>query len=116
MSEYQRLYDLINQKTRLYDGRVMGIVQCHYDKLATHLLDNGVRALPCQIGDEVFCIRYDRKRKPFVKKLIVHTITICSNDKYAVFTTKEDWWNQTVFATEEEAEQKIMERMVAIGA
>lgn len=65
--------------------------------------------LPCEIGQTVYCIRYDKARKPFVKPLGVCSVTVWGKGGLTVFTTKEDSWGVTAFATPEEAEAKLRE-------
>jgi hypothetical protein len=62
------------------------------------------------VGDTVYCIRYDKARKPYVKPLEVHTITVWRSKNFSVFTTKEEIWNKSAFATKEEAESALAER------
>ena len=71
------------------------------------LLENGVIAPPCKVGQTVYCIRYDKARKPFVKPLGVLSITTYGKGGFTVFTTKEDTWGKTAFATAEEAEKAL---------
>lgn len=65
--------------------------------------------LPCKIGHTVYCIRYDKARKPFVKPLGVCSVAVWGKGGFTVFTTKEDSWGVTAFATIEEAEAKLRE-------
>lgn len=65
--------------------------------------------LPCAVGQTVYCIRYDKARKPFVKPLGVCSVTVWGKGGFTVFTTKEDSWGVTAFATLEEAEAKLRE-------
>lgn len=65
--------------------------------------------LPCAVGQTVYCIRYDKARKPFVKSLGVCSVTVWGKGGLTVFTTKEDSWGVTAFATTEEAEAKLRE-------
>ena len=80
------------------------------DAIVDRLLAAGVIVPPCKVGDVVYCIRYDKARKPYVKPLGVHTITVWGNKTFSVFTTKEDIWNRSAFATKEEAEKALKER------
>lgn len=63
--------------------------------------------IPCKAGQTVYCIRYDKARKPFVKPLGVLSITAYGKGGFTVFTTKEDTWGITAFATAEEAEKAL---------
>lgn len=81
---------------------------CEY--LADHLLAEGVIVPPCKVGQTVHCIRYDKARKPFVKPLVVLSITMYGKGGITVFTSKEDTLGKTVFLTREEAEKALAER------
>lgn len=63
--------------------------------------------LPCKVGQTVYCIRYDKARKPFVKPLGILSITAYGKGYFTIFTTKEDTWGITAFATAEEAEKAL---------
>lgn len=78
-------------------------------KVADHLLAEGVIVPPIKVGKTVYCIRYDKARKPIVKPLGVLSITAYGKGKFTVFTTKEDTWGITAFATRSEAEIKLKE-------
>lgn len=65
--------------------------------------------LPCKVGQAVYCVRYDKARKPFVKPLGVLSVTMYGKGGFTVFTTKEDTLGKTVFLTREEAE-RVLER------
>ena len=80
------------------------------ENITDDLLANGVIVPPCKVGDTVYCIRYDKARKPFVKPIGVLSITSFGKGGFTVFTTKEDTWGITAFATAEEAEKAIEER------
>lgn len=80
------------------------------EAIADHLVKNSVTALPCNVGDAVYCIRYDITRKPYVKQLEVLSITIWCKQRITVFTTKEDAWGETAFRTKEEAEKALKKR------
>lgn len=80
------------------------------ENITDDLLANGAILPPCKIGDAVYCIRHDEMRKPYVKRLEVHSIIMWRNKTFSVFTTKEDFWNRTAFTTKEEAEKAIAER------
>ena len=65
--------------------------------------------LPCAVGDTVYCIRYDRSRKPYIKPLRVLSITTYGEDVVTLFTTRDDRLGLTVFLTPEEANKKLKE-------
>jgi parvulin-like peptidyl-prolyl isomerase len=74
---------------------------------ARYLLANGVVVPPVKVGDTVYCIRYDKTRKAFVKPLPVRSVTIWEKGKFTLFTSREDYLGKTVFLTKEEAEQAL---------
>ena len=85
-------------------------VNCVLHNAADHLLANCVITPPCKVGQTVYCIRYDKARKPFVKPLVVLSVTICGKGRFTVFTTKEDTLGKTVFLTKEEAEEALAKK------
>lgn len=82
----------------------------NFGEIADHLLANGVVVLPCKRGDTIYCLRKDKYGTPFVKKLEVRSVTVYGIDRFTVYTTKDDVWGQTAFATFEEAEKALKER------
>lgn len=74
---------------------------------ADHLLANGVVVPPVKVGDTVYCIRYDKTRKAFVKPLPVRSVTIWEKGKITLFTSREDYFGETVFLTKELAEEAL---------
>lgn len=76
-------------------------------RLADHLLAEGVIVPPCKVGQTIYCIRFDKTRKAFVKPLGVLSISAYGKGNFTVFTTKEDTWGITAFATAEEAEKAL---------
>ena len=91
----------------LIQTSVGGCARHWAEVIADHLFAEGVIVPPCKVGDMVYCIRYGKARKPYVKPLEVHTITAWRNGTFSVFTTKEDIWNISAFATKEEAERSL---------
>lgn len=81
----------------------------HAEYLAQHLLNEGVIVPLCKVGQTVYCIRYDRARKPYVKPLGVLSITTYGKGVITLFTTRDDRLGSTAFLTREEAE-KALER------
>jgi hypothetical protein len=79
-------------------------------RVADHILAEGIIVPPCKVGQTVYCIRYDKARKPFVKPIGVLSITSFGKGGFTVFTTKEDTWGITAFSTAEAAEKAIAER------
>jgi hypothetical protein len=80
------------------------------EEIADYLLKNGVIVPPVKVGQTVYCIRYDKARKPFVKPLGVLSVTICGKGEFTIFTTREDMLGKTVFLAREEAEKALAER------
>lgn len=77
---------------------------------ADHLLAEGVIVPPVKVGQTVYCIRYDRARKPYVKPLGVLSITTYGKDVITLFTTRDDRLGLTAFLTREEAEKALERR------
>jgi hypothetical protein len=77
--------------------------------IADQLLANGWILPPCKRGDKIYCIRKDKYGTPFVKELEVRSVTVYGIDRFTVYTTKDDAWGQTAFATFEEAEKALKE-------
>lgn len=96
----ERLIELIQDS-------VHGCARHWAEVIADHLIENGVIVPPCKVGQTVYCIRYDKARKPFVKPLAVLTVTVWGKGKFTVFTTKEEFWCATAFPTREEAEKAL---------
>lgn len=109
MTERERLVEFINNYPCMSTTEDCFIESISED-LADYLLANGVIVPPCKVGDTVFCIRYDKARKPFVKPLEICSIASFGAGKFMVFTTKLDTWGVTAFATKEEAEKALKER------
>lgn len=113
MNERKRLIELLYNIPPMninIGGRRNGKRLMTMQHLADHLLANGVIVPPCKVGQTVFCIRYDKARKPFVKPLEICSIASFGAGKFMVFTTKLDTWGVTAFATREEAEKALAER------
>ncbi len=109
-----RLVELLADNCDMRDRRcVVCDKECQdsrFGKVADHLLSEGIIVPPCKVGQTVYCIRYDKSRKPFVKPIGVLSITSFGKGRFTVFTTKEDTWCITAFATAEEADKAIAER------
>jgi hypothetical protein len=74
------------------------------EEIADYLLAEGVIVTPVKVGQTVYCIRYDRSRKPYVKPLGVLSITTYGKGVFTLFTTRDDRLGLTAFLTREEAE------------
>ena len=94
----------------LIQDSVGGCARHWAELIADHLLAEGVIVPPCKVGQTVYCIRYDKARKPFVKPLGVLSVTICGKGEFTIFTTREDMLGKTVFLTKEEAERALERR------
>lgn len=104
----ERLYELIvDAENTIYREKTYITDTERIEKIADHLLANGVIVPPCKLRDTVYCIRYDKARKPFIKPLEVLSITLFHTGDFAIFTTKEDILGKTVFLTREEAENAL---------
>ena len=86
---------------------VGGCAQYWADVIADKLIAEGVIVPPCKVGDTVYCIRYNLHRKANVKELEVMSVTYCKDGGWMIFTSKNDFWNKTAFATREEAEKHL---------
>ena len=90
------------------------------DRIADHLLTNGVIVLPCKVGDLVYVIRRKEKRNKggywnaicFTKKVMQKAIKDGTAYIDCKRATKTDFSliGKTVFLTKEEAEAKLRER------
>ena len=96
--------------TEMIQNAVGGCAKHWAEVIADHLLANGIIVPPCKVGQTVHCIRYDKARKPFVKPLVVLSITMYGKGGITVFTSKEDTLGKTAFLTREEAEKALAER------
>ena len=107
----ERLIELMQEKCEVIavDNGEFIETTVNWQEIADHLLANGVIVLPCKLRDTVYCIRYDKAKKPFIKPLEVLSITLFHTGDFALFTTKEDILGKTVFLTREEAENALAE-------
>ena len=97
--------------SELIQSAVGGCAKYWADVIADKLIAEGVIVPPCKVGQTVYCIRYDRARKPYVKPLGVLSITTYGKDVVTLFTTREDRLGLTAFLTKEEAEKALAERI-----
>ena len=105
----KRLVELIKQAENNF-GKTGKPVLDIEEYVASHLLAEGIIVPPCKVGDTVYCIRYNRARKPYIKPLEVLSITTYGKDVVTLFTTREDRLGLTSFITSEAAEKAIAER------
>ena len=84
------------------------------ERIADHLIENGVIVLPCQLGSEIYML-VTRHTKSFVfkenKKMVMresqHTIIKQTTFTKSNFFKVIEEFGKTVFLTKEEAEQKL---------
>lgn len=77
-------------------------------EIADFMIDFGVIALPCKVGDTVFCIRKNPYAKGrYVKENEVLRVSFCVDGYISITSTKEDLLGRTVFLTREEAEAAL---------
>lgn len=93
--------------SNMIQSAVGGCAKNWADIIASHLLTEGVIVPPCKVGQTVYCIRYDKARKPYVKPLVVLSVTIWGKGKITLFTTREDTLGATAFLTREDAEKAV---------
>lgn len=98
MTQREKLIDILMSKPYGHSS---------YEEFADYLLKSGVIVPPCKVGNTVYCIRYDKTMKPFIKPLSVVSITVFCDGGFALFTTKEDILGRTVFLTQKEAENVL---------
>lgn len=109
-----RLMELLNETL---DAQYTKSVLITAEHTADHLIENGVRILPCDVGDTVYyldgsiiveskvhCISFGGRYGDY-KGGQIH---IYDSDKDNI-TVKLDNFGKTVFLTKEEAEQKLKE-------
>ncbi len=81
------------------------------EKIADHLIENGVILLPCKVGDTVYYITGIHNR--LIKSAIIEAMTINCDGIYELCVTSENWtfWNNAniFYKTREEAEKKLEE-------
>lgn len=93
--------------SNIIQNAVGGCAKYWADLIAVKLINEGAIVPPCKVGQTVYCIRYNKARQSFVKPLGVLSITTYGKGRFTVFTTKEDTWGITAFATAEEAEKVL---------
>ncbi len=79
------------------------------EKVADHLLANGVIVPPCKVGDTVCKTNGSRIEKFKVARFIISSYGIRAEDLYGVQVALIDNFGKTVFLTKEEAEKKLKE-------
>lgn len=111
MTERERLVEIIET--------AVSIMQNTPEKLADYLLDHGIIAPPCKVGDTVYVVSQtkDRRILPFVNEYEVTSIKVGKRkctiyhemDGY-IKIFKQDEFGKTVFLAREEAEAALAER------
>lgn len=103
MSERERLIEILNNT--LIQGRTLEdrFYKSVIEKIADHLLENGVIVPPVKVGDTVYMIvekraKISREYFHFIKKTKLTFLNLERVLKY---------WGKTVFLTKEEAEKAL---------
>lgn len=80
--------------------------KCYGDRLADHLIENGVIVLPCKVGDTVYCVDTILKT---TEKCKVYGVGFFKDERIQLYVddgeckyVTDNWYN-----TKEEAEQKL---------
>lgn len=114
MEQRKRLAQLLNQKRGAFH-ELFGI-EC--GAIADHLLANGVIVLPDKLGTKVYCLAQPCGGCPGNNEnLTVELIEQCKKcNRWEVIYCDFDYelipeWGKYVFATKEEAEQALKEKM-----
>ena len=88
------------------DGFVGFDVRC--DKIADHLLANGVIVPPCKVGDTVYCL--DTIGNP-INNYVVQNVGITATQGGWGIERSFDDFGKTVFLTKKEAKKALKERV-----
>lgn len=106
ISQKKRLMDLLLGKSIVTDAELNSVVN--------HLIENGVKVVPCQEGDTVYQIlRSQQHKNYFVNMTQITEIRIerkgivCKCIDNTFFFV--DSWGETVFGTPEETEKALKE-------
>lgn len=98
MTERERLIELIS------DAQYLGGLE---EKIADHLLFNGVIVPPCDIGDEIYCVA----GKDMIYKTICYAFSRDAFDNLTIIDEFNGYHlAKQVFLTREEAEAVLKER------
>ena len=106
---YERLTQRTEKGTAVFNNVDIGDIAKKLCEIEDKICEGKMVELPCAVGDTVYCIRYDRSRKPYIKPLRVLSITTYGEDVVTLFTTRDDRLGLTVFLTPEEANKKLKE-------
>ncbi len=115
MTDRERLIELIQT---ILDGVPYGEVTKYTAKnIADYLLDNGVVALPCNVGNTLWILFTvektieSREIESVMQRQKSWTIRFTNGDCFTVWDNAEnEYFGKTVFLTKEEAEQALKER------
>lgn len=97
--------------TRLVSEKLYADAWPTAEKIADHLLENGVVIPPCKIGDEAYAIRTAGDGL-YAKKSVVSQMVFTHDMRVGivVHNVARGFWGKDVFATREEAEAEIARR------
>jgi hypothetical protein len=123
-----RLKDLIIQSTQKCDStdcntcKYWNTNDCGAVRIADHLIANGVILPPCKVGDKVYYINtrphivlrqneiYEAKVVRIIALSLGVSLVIHTRGEYGCCETPDIRdWNETVFLTKAQAEQKLKE-------
>lgn len=123
MTQKERFVDLYvnyylhedeNKQFWLEDYRVDEYLKPEAEKIADYLLQNGVIAPPCKVGDEVWCIYDGEVRRRTIVMIYryrdVEFGCVVETDYGVEYTYNEDEFGFKLFLTKEEAEQALAEQ------
>ena len=80
------------------------------EELADYLLENGIIAPPCKIGDDLWYIDYDNKVE--CAKNNIAKIVYCGNEKFKIIDTdgiSDDIGTRFAYLSKEDAEKALKE-------
>ena len=122
MTEREKLIELLNKQScpspLLCDKncKYAHLQTCYPERVADHLLANGIIVPPCKVGDMVYTIA-GQKKYPKEWKVVglwisadccnIHTVCYVNGKFEASSSFDENWIGKTVFLTKEEAEQAL---------
>ena len=104
MTERERLADMIHKAELKMWGKPVGDDKSQREFIADYLLDHGVIAPPCKVGDIIYAFTYDGKYYMPLK---------VTRRESLVRWMDEDQFGNALFTTREEAEAALAERRKA---
>lgn len=106
----ERLVELIRTSSHELTSRCVGDCGDCAERIADHLIENGVVALPCKVGDVVYCIsgiHINFVEAAIVKEIIINdsgvSELLVATDSCVTFEDAID----TFYFTREEAERAL---------